>query len=116
MQLGNSPSIDPKPAIRSTPNSIFDEIGINQETANMMTRSNIPSDSIFRHKLSLKYSRGCPDLSKILVVTKGKGRVFADEYKKVFLDLLRTVNRFCNFVVKRQRLKAIESRKKTASF
>ena len=57
MQLGNSSSIDPKPAIRSTPNSIFDEIGINQETANMMTRSNIPSDGIFRHKLSRKYSR-----------------------------------------------------------
>ena len=109
MQLGNSSSIDPKTAIRSTPNSIFDEIGINQETANMMTRSNIPSDGIFRHKLLRKYSRACPDISKIPVVTKG-------EYKNIFLGLLRTVNRFRNFVVKRQRLKAIEPRKKTGPF
>ena len=48
MQLGSSSSIDPKAGIRSTPNSIFDEIGISQETANMMTRSNMPSDGIFR--------------------------------------------------------------------
>ena len=32
MQLGNSSSKDPKAAIRSTPNSVFDEIGIGQET------------------------------------------------------------------------------------
>ena len=48
MQLGSSSSIDPKTGIRSTPNSIFDEIGINQETANMMRRSNMPSDGMFR--------------------------------------------------------------------
>ena len=116
MQLGNSFSIDPKAAIRSTPNSIFDEIAINHETTNMMTRSNIPSDVIFRRKLFRKHSRACPDISKISVVTKGKSRVFAGEYKNIFLGFLRTVNRFCNFVVKRQRLKAIESRKTMGPF
>ena len=34
----------------------------------------------------------------------------------IFLGLLRTVNRFCSFVVKRQRLKAIESRKKMGPY
>ena len=116
MQLGNSSSIDPKTVIRSKPDSIFDKIGINQETGNMMTRSNILSDGIFRHKLPRKYSRACSDLSKIPVVTKGKSRVFAGEYKKILLGLLRTVNRFRNFVVKKQRLKAIGSRKKTGPF
>lgn len=116
MQLGNSSSKDPKAAIRSTPNSIFYEIGINQETANMITRRNIPSDGIFRHKLLRKYSRACTDISKIPVVTQGKSRVFFGGYKKIFLGLLRTVNRFCNFVVKRQRLKAIESKKKQGHF
>ena len=71
---------------------------------------------MFRHKLLRKYIRACPDLSKILVVTNGKSRVFASEYKKIFLGLLQTVNRFCNFVIKRQRLKAIESREKTKPF
>ena len=82
----------------------------------MMTRRNIPSDGIFRHKLLRKYSRACPDISKIPVVTQGKSRVFFGGYKKIFLGLLRTVNRFCNFVVKRQRLKAIESKKKQGHF
>ena len=111
MQLGHSSSIDPKATIRSAQNSVLDEIGINQETANMMTRS-IPSDGIFWHKFLRKYSRACPDISKIPIVTKGKSCVFAGEYKNIFLGLLRTANRFYNFAVKRQRLKAIDSREK----
>ena len=42
----------------------------------------------------------------------GNSHVFAGDYKKLFLGLSQTVNRFCNFIVKRQRLKVIESREK----
>ena len=80
----------------------------------MMTRSNILNDSIFWHKWLCKYPRACcPDLSKIPVVTMGNSHIFAGDYKKLFLGLSQTVNRFCNFIVKRQRLKVIESREKT---
>ena len=92
---------------------LFGEIGLDRKTVNLMTRSSIPKSGIFQQELAERSVKKLPtEWKNLKIIDKGSHRIYHNNFKTLLFSMLRDINRFCNFVIKRQRLPKTDSQKK----
>ena len=96
---------------------MFKEIGLEHETANLLTGCNLPKTGIFKFKTNPFVTEKLPEEWKsVKIIDKVCYRIYDKALKKILLPILKQHSRYCNFIIKHQRLQKSKSQKKDSNF
>ena len=89
---------------------MFEEIGLEYETANLLTRCKLPKTGIFKIKTNpFVTEKLLEEWTPIKILDKGCYQIHDRTFKKFLLPILKKQNRYSKFIIKHQSLQKSRS-------